>query len=294
MGIKKTLRLGLFVLVTSLAVLLAINFSLAWMYVSALTQPGCSLPQPFLDYDSPEEIWLKTEDDLQLKAWYYPSRNGAALLTLGGVGGSLGDTLPPVRALLDAGYGILQIDGRACAQPPRRATLGGDELFDAQAGLDYLLSRPEIDDSRIGAFGFSMGGVTSLRLAARHPKIQAVVAEGGYDRLGKHITQPGPGKSPTRVIFLHTVALNFWLQTGVNPWSINPRDDIDKIAPRPVLLIYGEHEIERGGGDLQHAAAGGPKELWIVPGGNHGSNFSLYPNEYNRRVIDFLDKYLLP
>jgi uncharacterized protein len=276
-------------------VLVAVDLTLAGMYVYTLTHPGCSSPALRLEnMPDPEDVRLKTEDGLTIQAWFYPSQNGAALLSLGGVGGSLGSSLPPVGVLLNAGYGVLQIEGRACAQPPRVVTLGGNELLDAQAGLEFLLDREDVDPQRIGVFGFSMGGVTSLRLAARQPQIKAVVAEGGYDQLGRHITQPGAQLSLPRKIFLYTVAGSFWLQTGINPWSISPLDDISAIAPRPVMLIYGEHEIQRGGGLLQYQAAGEPKTLWVVAGGDHGSNFSLDPQEYNRRVLEFFERTLFP
>ena len=42
--------------------------------------------------------------------------------------------------------------------------------------VDYLASRPEIDGSRIGAFGVSQGGGLALMLAALHPRIKAVCA----------------------------------------------------------------------------------------------------------------------
>ncbi len=287
-------RLAIFGLSTLLLIFTASNIALAWMYVRALTHPGCSSVNFSGETFEPGEIWLKTEDGLTLKAWYYPSENGAAILSLGGLGGSLGGNLPPVEALLAAGFGVLQIDGRACANPPANVTLGGNELYDAQAGLEFLLTRSEVDPDKIGAFGFSMGGVTALRLAARHPQIQAVVAEGGYDQLGRHIVKPGKQKPLPKQIFLYTVAAAFWLQTGLDPWSISPLDDIALIAPRPIFLIYGEHEIGSGGGRLQYQAAGEPKSLWVVPGGDHGGNHALDPAEYERRVLEFFDQVLLP
>ncbi|MBC8507913.1 MAG: hypothetical protein ISR58_11665 [Anaerolineales bacterium] len=298
----KALRLGIFSLVALLAALIAVDVGLAWVYVSALTQPGCSAPINLEEIDLPEEHWLTTEDGLLLRAWYYPSKNGAAVLALGGIGGSLGDVLPPVRPLIEAGYGVLQIDSRACARPHARVTLGAYEIHDAAAGIAFLLTRPDIDPEKIGAIGFSMGGVTIIRAAAlrqssgqaRQPQIKALVAEGGYDQLGKHIIQPDAGHSLPRKIFLYTVAGVFWVQIGVNPWEISPLDDIAKISPRPVFLIYGEHELERGGGKAQFDAAEEPKLLWVVPRGDHGGNYQVAKEEYERRIVEFFKQALFP
>ncbi len=291
-----------------LAAIVAVDVSLAWIYVSALTKPGCSQPIDLGELDPPEEHWLSTEDGHAIRAWYYPSKNGAAILALGGISGSLGDTLPPVRPLLEAGYGVLQIDSRACAQPSARVTLGGNEIYEAAAGVDFLLQLPDLDPEKIGAFGFSMGGVTLIRAVAlqqgsgqsHQPKIQALsaiqalIAEGGYDQLGAHIIQPGAGHSLPRTVFLYTVAVVFWTQTGVNPWGVSPIEDISNLGPRPVFLIYGEHEIQRGGGQAQFDAAQQPKSLWVVPGGTHGGNYQIAQDEYDQKVVDFFDKSLFP
>jgi fermentation-respiration switch protein FrsA (DUF1100 family) len=85
------------------------------------------------------------------------------------------------------------------------------------------------------------------------------------------------------------VLMFYRLDTGVDPAHVSPVTDIGRISPRPVLLIYGEHEAERGGAGLLLDAAREPKELWIVPGAGHGGYIGAAPQEYERRVIAFLD-----
>ncbi len=282
------MRLVRFGLLTLLVAALAVDVTLAWVYMDALTRPGCPQPRPLADAPAPEEHWLILQDGTRLRAWYYPSSNGAAILALGGLGGSLGDSLPPVDALLKTGFGVLQVDSLACADPPRRVTLGAREIEVARMGVDFLAQRGE----RVGVFGFSMGGVAAVRAAAADERIAAVIAEGGYDNLGQHITRPGEVQSLLRSVFLHTVALAYWLQTGVNPWQVSPVEAIAEISPRPVLLIYGEYELARGGGWVQFYAAGEPKSLWIVPGGDHGSNHWVAAAEYTARVVGFFQSTL--
>jgi len=36
----------------------------------------------------------------------------------------------------------------------------------------------------------------------------------------------------------------------------------------------------------------GPKEMWIVPSADHGGALWVAPDDYPRRVIGFLDRYL--
>ncbi len=266
---------------------LFLDVFLAWFYVSALIRPGCSSPRPNLAFPHPQVQEIATPDGLTITAWYYPSQNGAAVISLGGQGGALGANLPPVDVLIENGYGVLQIGSRACAVPPSPVTLGAKEVFDAEAGLEFLLTRPEVDPEKIGLFGFSMGGVTAIRTAARDERVAAVVAEGGYFNMGRDFVEPDAKKTLPRAVFLYTIAGVFWARTGVCPWEISPIDDLPKISPREVFLIYGENEIASGRGREQYQAAREPKTLWVVPQGAHGQNYTVAPEEYRQRVLDF-------
>jgi len=283
------LRLAAFAALSVVAAWLAISLGLAWFYSYFLTHPGCQAsPTQIPDIPAPQEIWLKTADGLSLRSWYYPGQNGMAILTLGGMGGALGENLPPVDFLIQKGFGVLQIDSRACARPAHPITLGAKEVLDAEAGLAFLQSQQEV--KKIGIFGFSLGAVAAIRTAARHPEIVAVVAEGGYFNLGDDMIEPESQLSPLRRGFLYTIAGAYWLQSSVNPWEISPIDDLAAISPRPVLLIYGDGEVASGRALEQFTAAREPKSLWIVPGGAHGSNFNASPGEYRRRVTDFFSR----
>jgi dipeptidyl aminopeptidase/acylaminoacyl peptidase len=287
---KRFLRLFLFALVVTLVM---IDAALSWVYVQALTRPGCGpKPETIPGARAAEEIYLATRDGLQLRAWYYPAENTAAVIALGGTGGALGGNLPLTEPLIEAGYGVIQIDSRACSNPPSAVTLGYEEAYDALAGLDFLNTRPEVAPNRIGVLGFSMGGVAAIRAAARSPQIAAVAAEGGYYNLGGDMVEAGRSQPFARRVFLFSIAGMFWGQTGINPWSSSPIDDLPRLSPRPVLLIFGEDEAEAGRAGDQFAAALDPKELWIVPGGYHGGNQLAAPNEYPLRLIRFFDANL--
>jgi len=235
---------------------------------------------------APQVISLETEDGIHLEAWYYPGTNGRAVVALGGTGGALGDQLPPTGFLLDAGYGVMQVGSRACAREP--VTVGAKEMLDAQAAIRFLAAQPEVETGSITLFGFSMGAAAAIRAAARTPEVGAVIAEGGYFNLGEDFVEPGARKAPFETFFLYTLAGTYWLRTGVNPWQVSPVEDIEAIGPRPILLIYGEREAASGRADLQFEAAGRSGQLWIVPEGDHGTNYLVAGEIYERRVLDFL------
>jgi len=289
---RKPVRIISLCLFVVIVTAISIDFILAGIYVFAVTHPGCSIPETITRAVPPEEYWLTTLDGKSVRAWYYPSQNGSAVLALGGMGGALGTQLPPVDFLIQQGYGILQIDSRNCSQPPGLVTLGLSELYDASAGLAFLQERTEIARDSIAVFGFSMGGAAAIRLAARNSGIAAVINEGGYFNLGRDFVEPDEPTNIIRQFFLYTVAYFFGLEVRQSPWESSPIDDISKISPRPVMLIYGENEIVSGRAEQQFQAARQPKLLWVVPGGAHGTNYRLSKDEYEKRVLAFLDENL--
>ncbi len=48
--------------------------------------------------------------------------------------------------------------------------------MDDQRVADYLVTRPEVDPTRVGCFGLSLGSVRAIFLGALHPAVRASVA----------------------------------------------------------------------------------------------------------------------
>jgi len=72
-------------------------------------------------------------------------------------------------------------------------------------------------------------------------------------------------------------------------------DRIGRIAPRAVFLIYAD---PGSGGEATrqqryYAAAGPPREIWLVPGSEHTGGLEASPAEYERRVVRFFASALL-
>jgi uncharacterized protein len=288
---SRVFRITSFALLSLLIIYSLVQYILAWILIESLTHPFCFQNIESTNLFQHQEVMLHTSDGLILRAWYYPPNNNTTIIALGGLNGALGSNLPPVEFLLQDGYGILQIDSRACADPPTAVTLGAREINDVKAALDFLEEQPEV--KVIAAYGFSMGGVTAIRAAARYPKIAAIVAEGGYFNLGYHFIEAGQTRNFLIRFYLYSLSTSFWQQHKINPWKISPIDDLQRISPRPILLIYGEHEANSGKALEQYASAKNPRQLWIVPNGDHGINHLINPDEYSLRVRSFFSEALL-
>jgi dienelactone hydrolase len=163
-----------------------------------------------------------------LKEWVYPlmlepfSRRGVSLLLVdqAGVGGAL-------RL-----YGI-----PAVVETERSAT----------ACLDYLGSRPEIDSSRVGIEGISLGGYYAPRAAAFEQRLAACIAWGGIWDLAENFEALVNDKSKPRSI-PDMFAYGRWVfgvPTDADFWRVSRGMTLAPIIDRitcPLLIVHGEND----------------------------------------------------
>jgi len=146
---------------------------------------------------------------------------------------------------------------------------------DLMAAIDYLAGLEEVDKSRLCLLGSSAGAAVSVYVAANDPRVSSLItfacpAEFSF------LTD----KKRAKATIDHFRTIGVIKDTGFPPsedkWlngfsTVSPLKWIDKISPRPLLLIHGEKD------DLvpvEHARklferAGEPKKLVIIPGAGH-------------------------
>ncbi len=255
-------------------------------YVDRLLHPACV----YLMENSPfgfEDWSVSLPSGERLKGWWHPPQNGVAVLLLGGHGSSRDSLMWEARLLAQHGLGVLSMDSRVCAGLP--ATLGVRESEDAQVALDWIQSQPEVE--QVAVLGFSAGGVAGIRLAARNPQVVAVITEGNYPSLKEEVLDTPPAVPfSLRWQLQHGVAFLLGIRLGMPIEAIRPIEDLEKIAPRPILLIFGEKEALDTRALDQYQAAKEPKTLWIVPGADHGQYKEKAPQEYEVLLIQFLNQ----
>jgi dienelactone hydrolase len=248
------------------------------------------VPSPRLGAEY-ENVSFTTSDGLTLKGWYVPSKNRAAVIAAPGRSGSQ----RPARVLIRHGYGVLLFDRRGEGESDGDPNaLGWAADKDLNAAVSFLQQRPDVDRGRIGGIGLSVGGETLLHAAAESNGLKAIVSDGaGARSLREDLARTGAGKwveIPTVAVI--TAGTMLFSNHAVPP---NLKSLVGRIAPRPVLFIYGEHdqanvrELTPG----YYAAAGAPKALWEVPGASHTGGIDAHPRQYERRVIAFFDHALL-
>ena len=136
-----------------------------------------------------------------------------------------------------------------------------------------------------------------IHAAAHSDAFAAVVSEGASgqsvrDQLDNGGISDRLSELPTQIVLTSALTI---LTNGLPPPSLE--SEVDEIAPTPVFFIYGENA--QGGEEAVpnqgfFEAAREPKRIWEVPNGQHVAGITTAPEEYERRVIGFLDDALLP
>jgi fermentation-respiration switch protein FrsA (DUF1100 family) len=276
------LATGLFLSVVSTGAAFGTSYSQTQLYL----RPARSIASPiFLEKQGVEfqTVTLVTEDGLKLHAWYTPPQNGVVILVAHGHAASMPVDMYALFA--KHGYGVLAWDFRAHGESEGDFTsLGYYEVRDVKAALEFALAQPDVE--HVAGWGGSMGAVTMIRAAARYPQIEAVVADSAFNTLADEINLRVPYAGFRELV-------RFWaeVQTGVNVQEVRAVDDIGRISPRPVFIIQGMSDaaIPVASAQQLYDAAGEPRSLWTEDKAYHLNMFAKFPEEYERRVIEFLE-----
>ena len=158
------------VLVTAgvVVALLALVTGLLWGFQRSLIY----LPQgePGSAPSGAEDVVLRTDDGLELAAWWFPAAtpDAPAVLVANGNGGHRGLREPLARALSEAGLGVLLFDYRGYAGNPGSPTEEG-LAADVRAARDFLVGDAGVPPDRLVYFGESLGAAVVTELATEHP-----------------------------------------------------------------------------------------------------------------------------
>lgn len=275
------------------AVLLIFTYLRAWALTHPprrpLTRTPADLGVAF------EEVTFPTEDGITLSAWYIPARNGRTLIACHGIYDNRQQFLEPAVALAKHGYGFLIYDARAHGKSGGTlSSFGYHEIKDVAGAVRYLQARPDVDANQLGIIGNSLGAITAIRAAARLPELRVIVSESAFADFARDISS-----AFTR--FTHLPAFPFaslvigWGEylTQIDLNDIRPARDISALSPRPIFLIsdLADDIVEEPlDGELLYANAEEPKELWQIPDCRHVQAWAMLPEEYEQRVVAFLDK----
>lgn len=236
------------------------------------------------------EISFASEDGRRVAGWYAPARNRAAVILVHGTGAERSSLLFESGFLSQAGFGVLAVDlpGQGASEGCTR--WGVPERLAITAAVDWLQARDEVEPERIGGFGISMGAYVLTQAAVIDRRLRAVALVSSPNEVVEH------NWLATAKWGLLTQLPCYWaLRAYGQSLDLPPNEVIGSIAPRAVLIIGGVLDplVPVFMAQQLFAAAGSPKELWLVPRAHHADFAQIAGPEYRNRLAGFFARTLL-
>lgn len=306
--------LGILVGLVTAAVALLIAYFTKRM-VAPPRQPLWANPADMgLEY---EDVQFPALDSVRLSGWFIPaagndSRKGATLIlvhdwTWNRLGDAAADVLAnlsgttPVELLRLAyalhyeGYHVLMYDqrnhGESAAHPP--VTFGQSEANDLLGAIACLQSRPEVDGSRIGAIGFSMGANAILYTIAQTDQLCAAIAVqpmtiGTYVKGYAEDLLGLPGR-----VVLPAVEMAYSAVSGVTIGALQPGFAVAGAGQTPVLFVQCKDDRWGSPDDADRLRSVTPKgEGPLYVDGTHTYEGYQYLIENPRIAVTFFERYI--
>jgi dienelactone hydrolase len=232
--------------------------SAAWPAVAGSQEPD--RPKQ-ADRVEREKLFLSGWDpDEPVPAYVYHEKGNKAMpvvIFLHGMGGSKEQNAQRLRDLAGKGLFVVAVDAHLHGERkvpgifPQNKGLGGlgDDYSiwvhqssvshtarDVSKIIDALSARSDVDLSRVGVAGISMGASTCMVLACKEPRITVVVGFIGAVDFWYDVTKTPPGAAQDA----KRDALSPRVRQLVN--SLNPRDRMSAIAPKALFLANGARD----------------------------------------------------
>ncbi|HEX2972817.1 MAG TPA: alpha/beta fold hydrolase [Tepidisphaeraceae bacterium] len=198
------------------------------------------------------------------------------------------------------GFNILAVDLRAHGESDGTFTTGGYyEQRDLSQVIDQIRAQRPTETRTVVLFGISLGGSVAAATAVAREDIAGVVLDSpstGEDHVAMiHFDlmgMPGP--------WIQRLALRMvrWL-SGADLAAVRPLELIKQIRC-PLMVIQPTDDVyvpPEDGAAIEAAAQSRPADhptvYWHVEGAKHVMGLTSAPEEYRRRIADFLDQFVV-
>jgi len=208
------------------------------------------------------------------------------VLLLHGLGGDKSNVEMLARMLCLQGLAVVGIDAQYHGerQKPGVEILSPDlartrqafiqTVIDNRRAVDYIRSRGDLDGSRIGLLGLSMGSILGANVAALDPRIGSaclIVGGGRWDLIIGNSQLPAVQQLKDAGVTAEKVAAVLG--------DVDPVLFVGHISPRPLLMINSTKDevIPRAATEALYEQAKAPKEIKWLEGGHIPPVMQLLP-----------------
>ena len=176
---------------------------------------------------------------------------------------------------LQRGIATLMVDGPGQGEAEYSLPIQGNYEEPVAAMVDWLMARQDVDTSRIGLWGVSLGGYYATRAAAFEKRIKACIGLAGpYDFSDNWDKMP----ELTREAFRVRAHCKTDDEARQQAATLSMKNGVAQQISCPLFLVTGKQDRIVPWQDTQRVAqeASGPVKLLIVEDGNHIANNRPY------------------
>ena len=167
--------------------------------------------------------------------------------------------------------------------------------------LHWISLAPEMfgttaDSLRLVVHGISMGAATTMCVSGEQtPRyVKCFVEDCGYTSVWDEFSNEISARfSLPDFPLMYTAS---WVVKAKYGWGFNEASPLKQVAKcqKPMLFIHGDNDtfVPTWMVYPLYEAKPQPKALWIAHGSKHADAYADYKEEYTRRVVGFVEKYM--
>ncbi len=226
-----------------------------------------------------EEAHFTASDGVGLHGWFVPGQTDTTLVWFHGNAGNISGRLRNLAEMhRHLGVNVFAFDYRGYGLSEGSPSEDGTYL-DAEAALDYLKSRDDVDQERVVLFGRSLGGAVAVEMATRRD-VHALLLESPFTSIPA------------------VAAHHYWFLPGVGRLLRTRYDSLGKIKDvgTPLMVLHGDRDgtVPIRMGQEIHEASDAPKRFYTIVGADHNDTYVVGGAPYYEAIAAFLEDPAAP
>lgn len=288
-----TLLVGLFLF--ALVVAMVVSGFLYYRVVSP-PQTGAVL-DPAILIGGPTVETFSVPGGKSLQGWFFPRLKTAPTIILcHGYQSNRGELLTLVSALQEHGYNVFVFDFSSHGSAGGFSSLGFHETQQVLAAIEAVARRDDVDRTRFGLWGASLGAYAALAAAASDSRVRAVIADSAYDEPAAmfrlQVERSGLGGAPLVGRFAMWAYKLLHLSYRTQP-PLSQR--LPGLAGVPKLFIQAHDNPELAEATKQlFLQAPEPREQLLLAKSNYARMFEEERRAYEASVVRFFLQNIPP
>jgi len=163
-------------------------------------------------------------------------------------------------------------------------------IWDNSRAIDLLETMSEVDRTRIGCIGHSLGGHNAIFTAMFEPRFRAIVSSCGFTSLSEDDLPSWTGPR-----YMPLIATSF--ENDIRKMPVDFHELIAALAPRPFLACYAEKDDDFSASGVRHVLQQADPVYKLYNSETHLQSFRIeaghsFPKVSRERAYLFLAEHL--